>query len=43
MRIIAWREVFAAAAEQGDTGLAREAGREIARDDPNLPSVQGFL
>jgi hypothetical protein len=43
VRMNAWMEIFGAAKEKGDSELARRAAREIARDDPGLPSVQDYL
>ena len=39
----AWMEVMGAAEGKGDVELARRAARGIARDTPDLPSIQKYL
>lgn len=39
----AWREAFLAACEKGDNTQAKKYALEIARHDPNLPSIQSYL
>ena len=39
----AHREIFLAAKALGDTDKARAAAKEIQKEHPDLPSIQGYI
>lgn len=43
IRLNAWLEAFYAAKEKGDETLTRKYAIEVAKEEPNMPSVQGYL
>ena len=42
-RLIALIQLFGAALGKGNDALARQTAREIAKVDPELPSIQSYL
>jgi len=43
IRINAWLEAFYAAKEKGDKELTKKYARAVANEDPEIPSIQGYL
>lgn len=43
IQLIGWRECFLAAEEAGDEESARRFAAEIAKEEPNLPSIQSYI
>ena len=43
IRLNAWLEAFYAAKEKGDEALTRKYAKEVANEEPTLPSIQGYL
>lgn len=39
----AWLEAFYAAKEKGDAELTKKYAKEVAKEEPALPTIQGFL
>jgi hypothetical protein len=43
VRLVALIQIFGAARGKGDETVARQTAREIAKTDPELPSIQSYL
>jgi tetratricopeptide (TPR) repeat protein len=43
IELIAWLEAFKAADEKGDKEQAKKYANIVAKEDPNVPSIQAYL
>lgn len=43
IQLNAWLEAFYAAKEKGDKVLAKTYAQKVAKEDPNVPSIQNYL
>ena len=43
IKINAWLEAFRAAVEKGDQDQAKKFAALVAAEDPDVPSIQGYL
>lgn len=43
IRVIAWLEAFKAAIEKSDIVLIKKYAQAVAKEDPNVPSIQEYL